>query len=139
MRKLVSWSTLIILLGCGDTISKTDLAHLNGYWEIEKVTLADGKTKEYTVNTTVDLIKLEGTKGFRKKVNPKLDGTFETSNDAEFFEISPEDGRFILSYKNELSAWKETLLGISEGYFEVSNEAGIRYMYTRFIPINANK
>ncbi|MEM9141653.1 MAG: hypothetical protein AAGA86_01615 [Bacteroidota bacterium] len=136
MKRGGLWLLLGLLLGCRDTIPKEDLPYLNGYWEIERVTLTDGTTKAYRVNRTVDFIQFEDGKGFRKKVNPKFDGTFDTSDDAEFFEIVEEGGRFILLYKNPLSEWKETLQDVSRDYFKVTNEAGILYEYKRFVPIN---
>ncbi|WP_299534924.1 hypothetical protein [Ulvibacterium sp.] len=139
MRGIYILAFVFFTVGCSDTISEKDLDLLNGYWEITKVSLQDGNTKEYKVSTSIDFIKIDSLKGFRKKVQPKFDGTFDTSNDAEFFSIFEHDGEFIFHYKNDLSEWKETILRISEDNFSVSNDAGVEYAYKRFNPINAKE
>lgn len=126
---------LFIFFGCSSGISKEDLPKLNGYWEIEQVVFSDGKTKEYKVNTTVDYIQLDDLEGFRKKVSPKFNGTYETSNDAEAFTISKKDGNFTIDYKTELSKWTEKLVVLDADTFSVVNEEGLRYDYKRFEPI----
>lgn len=137
-------TTLLILcfffiLGCSNKISEEDLRNLNGYWEIQQVTFADGKVKEYTVNTSLDYIQIDGLKGFRKKVYPKFDGTYDTSNDAEFFLIIAHEGNFEFNYKNELSQWKETIITLSSNKFSVIDKENITYVYKRFQPINVQK
>ncbi|WP_273566510.1 hypothetical protein [Maribacter halichondriae] len=97
------------------------------------------KKKDYTVNTSIDFIKLEDKKGFRKKVQPKLNGTFDTSNDAQPFVISEKEGTFLLQYKNGANTWSEVLLKVSENSFSLQNEEGLIYEYGRFIPINIPK
>ncbi len=139
MRRISILAFAYLIIGCSDTLSKEDLDQLNGYWEIAKVSFRDGNTKEYKVSTSVDFIKIDSLKGFRKKVQPKFDGTFDTSNDAEFFSITEQNGEFIFHYKNDLSEWKETILKISRDNFSVSNEADIVYEYKRFNPINVKK
>ncbi len=112
---------------------------LSGYWEINKVIFSNGKTKEYNVNTSVDYIQFEGLKGFRKKVQPKLNGTYQTSDDAEAFLISEIDGNFFIIYKTELSEWSEQLVRLNSDTFSVVNEHDVRYVYKRFEPISISE
>ncbi len=134
MKKL---SSLLILLffACNNELSKKDLEHLNGYWEIEKVVFPDGATKEYKSSKTVDYFEVKQLKGFRKKVQPKLDGTYDTSNDAELFTIVEKEKGYQIAYKNKLSEWNETLVSLNKTSFSVVNETGVRYDYKRFVPI----
>lgn len=132
-------TALILVVGCTDPISKDDLKKLNGYWEITSVTFPNGETKEYKVSTSVDYFQLEELRGFRKKVQPKLDGTFNTSNDAESFTIQKRSDFFEIFYKNELSAWSEILVDISQNRFSVRNEEGITYSYVRFEPFTIKR
>lgn len=129
----------LVFLGCANAVSKEDLFELNGYWEIEQVVFPDGNTKDYTVNTTVDYIEWKGSEGFRKKMNPKFDGTFETSDDAKAFTISEKDGNFTMHYKTPLSEWSEQLVALGEDRFSVVNEAGLQYDYKRFEPISIDE
>lgn len=136
MHKIILIIYLFIFFGCSGGVSKEDLTQLNGYWEIEQVVFQDGNTKEYKVSTTVDYIQTEGLEGFRKKVSPKFDGTYQTSDDAEAFSISEKDGSFTLNYKNELSEWSEKLIALDTETFSVISEEGLRYDYRRFEPIS---
>jgi hypothetical protein len=130
--------SVFLFWGCANEVSEENLKDLNGYWEIEKVIFPSGRTKEFKVNTTVDYFEVEGLKGFRKKVQPKFDGTFETSNDAELFTFTQVDSDFEFRYKNAENQWKERILEISENRFSVINTDTITYTYKRFEPININ-
>ncbi|NHF61155.1 hypothetical protein FK220_017515 [Flavobacteriaceae bacterium TP-CH-4] len=138
MRKFHYIGLFFVVVACVDTISEGILTRLNGYWEIEKVVFPDGNSKEYKSSTTVDYIQLENLKGFRKKVQPKFDGTYDTSNDAELFTIAEQEGKFHIVYKNEMSEWRERLVRLEENAFSVINEQGIRYDYKRFEPIKVD-
>lgn len=125
----------IFFVSCSDKISSEDLHFLNGYWEIEKVEFLDGKKKEYPMNTVIDYFEIKNLQGFRKKMVPRFDGTFETSDDAEPFIIKLEKGSFYVFYKNPLSEWQERLLSLSENSFSVENLEGTTYYFKRFEPL----
>ncbi len=127
---------LAALVGCQNKVDKLDLPYLNGYWEIEKVTFPDGSKKEYPVNTSIDYIEVKDQAGFRKKVQPNFNGTYDTSNDAEMFTIYENEGVFTLNYKTELSEWHEKIVSLSENAFTVIGEENIKYHYKKFEPIN---
>ncbi|MDP5061399.1 MAG: hypothetical protein NWP64_05720 [Maribacter sp.] len=135
MKKLLILSFLI-LTSCNSKIDKNQLHLLNGYWEIKEVTFKDGAKKEYSINSTVDYIQLDSLTGFRKKVDPKFNGTFETSNDAEPFHIRISNDSIFMSYNNNSNTWEEVLTKLSEESFSVKNKEGLIYQYNRFEPIN---
>ena len=135
MNRLLLFLCFGFLVSC-TSVTEDKLHLLNGYWEIEKVTFPNGGEKEYKISTTIDFIQLEGLKGFRKKMNPRFDGNYETSDDAEPFEVLISEETYILSYENELSTWQETLTALTEDNFSIQNEDGIQYHYKRFEPIS---
>ncbi len=139
MKQIVYLISLLVFLGCSTKISKETITNLNGYWEIEQVTFPNGETKDFTVNPTVDYIELDGLKGYRKKMQPKFDGSYTTSNDAELFIIEENKGQFEFHYKNEMSEWKEQINTISKDNFSVTNQEMLTYTYKRFQPINATE
>nr|WP_298927976.1 hypothetical protein [uncultured Allomuricauda sp.] len=140
MKKMLLFFMILSFWRCKDTsLSEEDLHYLNGYWEITEVTFQDGAEKNYSINPSVDFIQLEGTKGYRKKLQPKFDGTYNTSNDAEVFEVIRIDKSFTLHYKNPLSEREEKLIQIDSTSFSVRNEDGILYSYKRFEPISIPK
>jgi hypothetical protein len=139
MERAMLMGIFLLLVGCKNEVSQEDIVLLNGYWEIDKVTMANGKTKSYKVSTTIDYIEIKELLGYRKKVYPKFDGTYDTSNDAEPFTIVSKDNIFEMHYKNELSKWVEKIESINNISFTVINEEGFYYTYKRFIPINAKE
>lgn len=137
MKQLFLFCTLLCI-SCVSKVSQEQLHLLNGYWEIKEVTFKDGTKKEYSVNTTVDYISLDSLKGFRKKMSPKFNGTFETSNDAEPILIRIANDSIFMNYTTDLNTWEEVLISLSEKSFSVKNDQGITYTYERFEPININ-
>ncbi|QLG44094.1 lipocalin family protein [Costertonia aggregata] len=128
---VIMWSCI----ACNEKVASADLQNLNGYWEIEEVTFPNGDTKDYKVNATIDYIKIDKNKGFRKKVQPKFDGTYKTSDDAAAFSITEKDAVFLIHYKNGLNEWSEQLVSVSKNDFSVRTEDGVMYKYKRFTPI----
>jgi hypothetical protein len=127
---------IIILTSCKSESPKEKIPLLSGYWEIEKVTLKDGTVKEFTINTTIDFIEIQDSIGIRKKVSPKLDGTFTTFNQIETFTIEVDNNLLILIYKTPYTTWKEKVLEINKQMLLVENEDEKVYQYKRYIPIN---
>ncbi|MFK7813427.1 MAG: hypothetical protein AB8B59_13120 [Maribacter sp.] len=136
MKHILYLAFLILFFGCTSQVEEEDLKNLNGYWEIEKVVFPDGKNKNYKANTTIDFIKLEGFSGFRKKVQPKLDGTYSTSDDSESLQIIEIKKRFYMSYVNEFSERREQILFLDSNSFSTVSEEGLQYDYKRFQPID---
>jgi len=136
MKNIILIVVSSFFLGCTSSISREELKNLNGYWEIGQVVFPDGNTKQYKMNTNIDYIQMENLQGYRKKVQPRLNGTYETSDDAEVFLISERDGSFYVNYKTELSEWSEKLVALDADSFSVINEEGLRYEYKRFEPIS---
>lgn len=140
MRQIYPFILLLMLLGCKKiAVAEADLQYLNGYWEIAEVEFPDRSKKQYTVNPSVDFIKLEGKEGFRKKMQPKFDGTYNTTNDTEYFTLSQTNEIFTFHYKNEFSEWEEKLVAVDSLSFSVTNEERVTYHYKRFEPIKIPK
>jgi len=127
----------ILLLNSCSNNPETFVEHLEGYWEIEEVTLADGSKKSYTYNDTVDYIEIsDSLAGFRIKVKPLFDGSYETSKDSEQFTIKIENDSLNLYYKTPFDTWKETVLLATEDQIKVINKNKAVFLYKRFIPID---
>jgi hypothetical protein len=136
MKKLIPLFIAILILGCkNDGVSKADVHFLNGYWEITEVEFPDGSVKTYGLNQNIDFIHLENGEGYRKKLQPKFDGSFDTSNDMEYFTLATTENEVALHYKSDFSEWEEQLVHIDSLIFSVTNPEGVRYTYKRFEPI----
>ena len=135
MREL-TWLFVLLFCACGRNVFIEDAKHLNGYWQIGKVTLPDKTSKTYELSSAVDYIEIENSKGFRKKVQPSIDGTFNTSDDAIPFQVIDRDENVYLVYSNGTDSWEEHLLSAGPDAFTVRNQEGITYEYNRYKPIS---
>ena len=130
--------SLLLFNSCSSN-PETFIPHIEGYWEIESVTLADGTKRDYKVSTTVDYIAVnDSLKGFRKKMKPLFNGNFETSKDAEAFTLKLENDSLNIYYKTAYASWKETILSATKTHLKVANQNNHVYLYKRFSPININ-
>ncbi len=144
MKNLLYLSMFFFIYACNKSVSKDEIKKLNGYWQIDQVTFANGTAKNYTISPTIDYFEVDGLKGFRKKVQPKFNGTFQTSNDAAYFTIMKKEANFEISYLNDKTldnneVRTETILEISDDRFSVINQDSLTFSYKRFQAINATK
>ncbi|RCW92268.1 lipocalin-like domain-containing protein [Winogradskyella arenosi] len=133
--KTYFWLLCLILCSCSKH-PEAHIAHLQGYWEIEEVTLADGSKKTYPYNETIDFISVnDSLKGFRKKLKPGLNDTYYTSADAERIELRIENDELNIYYTTPYAQWKETILEASSEQLKIINEDENVYLYKRYTPI----
>lgn len=130
------WILTGLLISCNGSVNQEDVRHLNGYWQIEKVVLADGSDKDYSANTTYDFFQVDKGKGFRAKVMPQFNGKFQTNDIREHFSVTTEDGNTVLSYKTDFAQWKERLVELDSLHLVVRSESDLEYHYKRAQPIN---
>lgn len=131
MKKILFLIVLGSVLSCKQKITDADISNLNGYWEIEKVELPDGDKKEYKVNETIDFFKIEGNKGFRKKVMPQLDGTYLTNDIQEDIVVAVKDDDAKIQYKTTYASWSEEIIELTKDKLVVKNEQDLEYHYKR--------
>ena len=127
---------LMVFASCKQTITDKDLAKINGYWEIEKVNLADGSKKDYTVNETIDYFSVKNNKGFRQKVMPQLDGKYLTNDVKEDVSISNTNGDYFVNYTTRYGKWKEEIIELRDSVLVLKNKDNIEYHYKKQIPFS---
>lgn len=137
MKRFLTFTIIgLFFISCSKN-PETYIKHLEGYWEIQEVSLADGSKKKYTYNDTVDYIEVTDSMiGFRVKLKPLFNGTFETSKDSEQFEIKIENDSLNLYYRTPFDTWKETVLLATEDQLKVINKNKAVFLYKKFTPIN---
>ncbi len=137
LKLLSSCIALLLFISCSQKVTKKDLTHLSGFWEIEKVIFTDGETKTYDINPIVDHYQLfENSTGIKKKGIPKFDGTFKTSGNQDHFKIVYTETIITIAFNNALSNRIEEIVSLSESQLTLKNEEGVLYYYKRFTPIN---
>ena len=138
MKQFLAFILLFTFLGCSKN-PETFIKHIDGYWEIEKVVLSNGKTHDYNINLTIDYLSInDSLNGFRKKLKPNFSGTFETSKNQENFKLIIENDSLNIYYKTPFASWKETILNANEQQLKIINQNKDIYLYKRYVPLNLN-
>ncbi len=138
MKRILVILIVLTNLSCNKN-PETYIKHLNGYWEIEKVILASGEEHSYNYNEFIDYFSVsDSSKGYRKKLRPLLNGTYEASKDAEQFNLKIEHDSLNIYYKTNFSNWKETILRASESELKIINKDKNIYIYKPYKAIKTN-
>ena len=130
MKKILLLISLISLFSC--TTKPIEISQLEGYWEIKKAENAEGKSKEFPFNETIDYIVLEDSIGYRKKLKPLYSGKFKGSKDAEEFSVVKKDNAVFLHYKTNYDEWKEEIISLNKDELVLKNDKGITYTYASY-------
>jgi hypothetical protein len=127
----------LFFVGCQQKIQPTDIAKINGYWEIEKVVFEEGKDKDYKMNESYDYFEIgKNNKGLRKKVMPQLDGSFLVNDSFENVAVRFQDKQAFLDYSTSYAKWSEEIIALSEEELVLRNEEKKEYHYKKSGPIN---
>ncbi len=134
-----TFAVFFLLASCNPGPQKEDLQHLQGYWEITRVIFPDGTEKEYKVSSTIEYLQWDGTNGFRKKMQPTLEGTYRTSDDALPMEVIWRDDRLFLKFDGTEDTWEEEILRIEAGKLIMRHGNGLKYIYQKYEPMTIGK
>lgn len=126
----------LLFVSCKQEVKPTDIAKLNGYWEIEKVIFEKGEEKEYKMNETFDFFQIKNNKGVRTKVMPQFDGTFLTTDTFENVSVRFAGEQVFLDYKTKYAKWSEEIISLSDDELVVKNSQKIEYHYKKAGPVN---
>ena len=94
MKKHTIYLLVIItflMVSCNSKKVSEQQEFLSGYWVIESVTMPDGSTKKFGPTTSIDFVEITGDSGIRKKLMPKLDGTYRKFVGSEQFFLETKD------------------------------------------------
>lgn len=126
----------LFFVGCQQKIQPTDIAKINGYWEIEKVVFDKGEDKDYKMNESYDYFEIANNKGIRKKVMPQLNGTFLVNDAFENVVVRFDKEKVFLEYKTNYAKWSEELIVLSDKELVLKNAEKKEYHYKKTGPIN---
>lgn len=123
---------ILLNLGCKQH-PENEIPYLNGYWEIKKVTLSSGQVHDYKYNGFVDYFEVnDSLNGYRKKLKPRMDGTFETTESEEHFIIKIENDSLNMYYSTPFATWKETVLSANDSELKIINTNKDIFIYTPY-------
>ena len=136
MKKIFSILIFFIALtACNKPDPKAQIQNISGYWEIIKVELSKDSVKNYGMSQYIDYIELKDSTGFRKKLQPKLDGTFIDTQNSEKIKASIEGDSLRLHYTTPFDEWTETVLKAEDSLLVIKNRNGKIYHYRTYTPI----
>lgn len=135
-KQLICFFVFVVASGCKKEVTAADLQHINGYWEIEEVTMNDGSHKEYRVNEIIDYFEIADGKGYRRKVRPQFDGKYLNMGEAEAISVIFKDGKAILHYSTPYMKWQEEVEVLNKDQMILQNNEGTEYQYKRAVPFN---
>ena len=125
-----------MLLSCKPNASQY-INFIEGYWEIEQVTKNDRIIKEFKISTGIDYFKINANKtGFRKKLKPNFQGTFETSEDQLNFNLKLDNNTLLLEYNDNGTSYSEEIVLASATALVIANTEGFEYHYKLYEPLN---
>jgi hypothetical protein len=138
MKKTVKILVLsLFFVGCQQKIKPTEIAKINGYWEIEKVVFDKGEDKDYRMNENFDYFQIDSNnKGFRKKVMPQLNGTFLVNDTYENVVVRFANDKAYLDYSTPYMKWTEELIALSDEELVLVNADKKEYHYKKTGAIN---
>jgi hypothetical protein len=135
VRQLLTLSFFILLISCKSEVS-TFIPFVEGYWEIVNVTNDQKKVKDYKMSGSVDYFKVNADlSGYRKKVTPRFDGTFEISQHISEFTLSIKDNHLWIIYTNNNVTYSEEIVRANNSSLILSNSDGFIYTYKPYEPL----
>ena len=125
---------LIILffftLSCNKQIN---LDLINGYWEIVSVSKNNEFFKEYPFSNAVDFFIIDSlNNGFRKKIKPKINGSFEITLHEIPISIKNNNNSYEINYISAGNQYVETISKLDQDKLVIKNSEGMIFSYKRF-------
>jgi len=125
----------MILISCKSEVS-TYIPFIEGYWEIVNVSKDQKKVKDYKMSGSVDYFKVNADlSGYRKKVTPRFDGSFEISQHISEFTLSIKDNHLWVIYTNNNVTYSEEIVRANNSSLILSNSDGFIYTYKPYEPL----
>ena len=112
-----------------------NLQYLNGYWEISSVSIEGKEVKNYPFSGAIDYFILDENNGYRKKVKPKIDGSFDVTMHEIEFKIEMKKNDIYLVYGKGKN-FVESIVKLDSTKMKLKNMDGFFYEYKRFFPNN---
>ena len=125
---------LIILffftLGCDNHVN---IDFINGYWEIVSVSKNNEFIKEYPFSNAVDFFIIDSlNNGYRKKIKPKINGSFEITLHEIPISIKNNNNSYEIKYFSAGNQYVETINKLDKNRLIIKNSEGIIFSYKRF-------
>ena len=106
---------------------------INGYWEIVSVSKNNEFIKEYPFTNAVDFFIIDSLyNGYRKKIKPKINGSFEITLHEIPISIKNNNNSYEIKYYSAGNQYVETINKLDQNRLVIKNSEGIIFSYKRF-------
>ena len=106
---------------------------INGYWEIVSVSKNNEFVKEYPFSNAVDFFIIDSlNNGYRKKIKPKINGSFEITLHEIPISIKNNNNSYEIKYYSTGNQYVETISKLDQNRLVIKNSEGIIFSYKRF-------
>ena len=128
MKRLII--LFFFIISCDKQIN---LDLINGYWEIVSVSKNNEFVKEYPFSNAVDFFIIDSlNKGYRKKIKPKINGSFEITLHEIPISIKNSNNFYEIKYYSTGNQYVETISKLDQNRLVIKNSEGIIFSYKRF-------
>ena len=128
MKRLII--LFFFIISCDKQIN---LDLINGYWEIVSVSKNNEFIKEYPFSNAVDFFIIDSlNNGFRKKIKPKINGSFEITLHEIPISIKNSNNFYEIKYYSTGNQYTETISKLDQNRLVLKNSQGIIFSYKRF-------
>ena len=128
MKRLII--LFFFIISCDKQIN---LDLINGYWEIVSVSKNNEFIKEYPFSNAVDFFVIDSlNNGYRKKIKPKINGSFEITLHEIPISIKNNNNSYVIKYYSVGNQYVETINKLDQNRLIIKNSEGIMFSYKRF-------
>ena len=128
MKRLII--LFFFIISCDKQIN---LDLINGYWEIVSVSKNNEFIKEYPFSNAVDFFIIDSlNNGYRKKIKPKINGSFEITLHEIPISIKNINNFYEIKYYSTGNQYTETISKLDQNRLVIKNSEGIIFSYKRF-------
>ncbi len=128
MKRLII--LFFFIISCDKQIN---LDLINGYWEIVSVSKNNEFVKENPFSNAVDFFIIDSlNNGYRKKIKPKINGSFEITLHEIPISIKNNNNSYEIKYNSAGNQYVETINKLDQNILVIKNNEGIIFSYKRF-------
>ena len=128
MKRLII--LFFFIISCDKQIN---LDLINGYWEIVSVSKNNEFIKEYPFSNAVDFFVIDSlNNGYRKKIKPKINGSFEITLHEIPISIKNNNNSYVIKYYSVGNQYVENIKKLDQNILVIKNSEGIMFSYKRF-------
>ena len=128
MKRLII--LFFFIISCDKQIN---LDLINGYWEIVSVSKNNEFIKESPFSNAVDFFIIDSlNNGYRKKIKPKINGSFEITLHEIPISIKNSNNFYEIKYYSTGNQYTETISKLDQNRLVIKNSEGIIFSYKRF-------